>query len=92
MRPKRQNPELYSAAPISTVSAPGLVDDITATSPGVVATTKALKAYPLLARVRVRRCKPDRADLPVALCASGCGWGPRWLMMKKVKTNSRTTG
>jgi hypothetical protein len=70
MRPKRQNPELYSAAPISTVSAPGLVDDITASSLGVVATTKALKAYPLLARVRVRRCKPDRADLPVALCAS----------------------
>jgi hypothetical protein len=34
----------------------------------------------------------DQADSPVALCASGCGCGPRRLMMKRVKIHTRTTG
>lgn len=57
-RLKRENGELCSAAPISTVNPPGLVDDTTATGPGVVATTKASKAYPLSARIRVRDASP----------------------------------
>jgi hypothetical protein len=40
-RLERENAELCSAAPISTVNPPGLVDDTTATGPGMVASTKA---------------------------------------------------
>jgi hypothetical protein len=101
-RLKRENGELCSAAPISTVNLPGLVDDTTATGPGVSPRPRPRRptlyrhefGFEMQARpcpVRVTR-RSDQADWPVALCASGCGWGHKRLMMKKPKTHSRTTG